>query len=143
MKELESVPVRGGRVTLVAAASKLFPLSTVRVSAEYRLETTDPYAVWPRGSCGFNKEQCVAIDEKSWKPAEVRCLSSHRADERPLAFCVDGRESKVRSVRSSWREPDYLWFRVEAEDGRVYDLRHHEYEDWWQARLASYRARKR
>jgi len=34
----------------------------------------------------------------------------------------------------SWREPDYLYFKVETHDGRVYDLRHHEYEYSWQVR---------
>ncbi len=33
-----------------------------------------------------------------------------------------------------WREVDYLWFGVETGDGRVYKLRHHEYNDYWQVR---------
>jgi hypothetical protein len=73
----------------------------------------------------------------SWTPAKVRCVSGYRADERPIAVVVDDREFEVRSIRASWREPDYLCFRVEAKDGRVYDLRHHEYDDFWQMRIVS------
>jgi len=72
---------------------------------------------------------------KSWNHTAVRCLASSRADERPLSFLVEDREIDVRAVLESWREPDYLYFRVETEDGRVYDLRHHEYEDSWELRL--------
>jgi len=71
---------------------------------------------------------------KSWKQTAVRCLAGFRADERPLSFLVDDREIKVRTILDSWREPDYLIFRVEAEDGRVYEIRHHEYDDSWQVR---------
>jgi hypothetical protein len=71
---------------------------------------------------------------KSWNYTEVRCLASYRANERPIAFLVDEREVEVRTILESWREPDYLCFRVETVDGLVYDLRHHEYEDSWQVR---------
>jgi hypothetical protein len=70
---------------------------------------------------------------KSWNRTAVRCLAGYRADERPLSFLVVDDEIEVRTVLESWREPDYLFFKVEAEDGRVYVLRHHEYEDSWEA----------
>jgi len=71
---------------------------------------------------------------KSWNHTEVRCLASSRADERPLSFLVNRREIHVRTILKSWREPDYLYFRVETKDGRIYDLRHHEFEDAWEVR---------
>jgi hypothetical protein len=49
----------------------------------------------------------------------------------PLSFLVGESEIEVATIVESWMEPDYLCFRVETEDGRVYDLRHHEYEDFW------------
>jgi len=70
----------------------------------------------------------------SWKPTEVQCFASSRANELPVSFLVDDRKIEVRAVLDSWREPDYLYFKVEAENGGVYELRHHEHEDWWQAR---------
>jgi hypothetical protein len=74
------------------------------------------------------------IDPKSWNCTEVRCLAGFRANERPTSFVIDNCEIEVRTILESWREPEYLYFRVETVDGRVYDLRHHEYEDWWQVR---------
>ncbi len=79
------------------------------------------------------------ITLKSWTSTAVRCLAGSRADERPLSFLLGESEIKVHSVLDNWREPDYLCFRVEAEDGRKYDLRHHEYEDDWQVRESSQR----
>ena len=71
---------------------------------------------------------------KSWNYTAVRCLAGYRANERPISFLVDEREIEIRAILESWREPDYLFFRVETDDGLVYDLRHHEYEDSWQVR---------
>ena len=71
---------------------------------------------------------------KSWNRTAVRCLAGSRANERPISFLVDEREVEVRTILESWREPDYLYFKVDTDDGRVYDLRCHEYEDSWQVR---------
>lgn len=79
------------------------------------------------------------IAAKSWQRAQVRCLAGHRENERPISFVVNERDIEVRSILDSWREPDYLCFKVETDDGRVYDLRHHEYEDSWQVRELAHR----
>jgi len=76
---------------------------------------------------------------KSWNHTEVRCLSGYRANERPLSFLVDRREIQVRAILKSWREPDFLLFKVETDDGRIYDLRHHEFDDAWQVRESAQR----
>jgi hypothetical protein len=75
-------------------------------------------------------------EQGMWNPSQVRCLAGSRANERPISFLVNEREIKVRAVLASWREPEYLCFRVETEDGRVYHLRHHEYEDYWEVRIS-------
>ena len=72
---------------------------------------------------------------ESWHSTWVRCLASSRADERPISFFVDDVEIEVRELLKSWREPGFLYFQVETEDRKVYDLRHDEYEDRWQVRL--------
>jgi hypothetical protein len=69
-----------------------------------------------------------------WVRTEVRCLASSRANERPISFLLYEREIKVRSVLESWREPDYLYFRIETKDSRTYKLRHHEHMDYWEVR---------
>ncbi len=73
---------------------------------------------------------------KRWVRTEVRCLASSRANERPISFLLDESEIKVRSVLESWREPDYLYFRIETKDRRIYKLRHHEHMDYWELREA-------
>ncbi len=74
------------------------------------------------------------IASKSWNRTAVRCMAGYRADERPLSFLVDDREIEIFTIVESWREPDYSYFRVKTKDDRVYDLRRHEYEDYWQVR---------
>jgi hypothetical protein len=73
---------------------------------------------------------------KSWNRTAVRCFAGYRADERPLSFLVDEGEIEIRTILESWREPDYLFFKVEMIDGRVFELRRHEYEDSWEMREA-------
>lgn len=74
------------------------------------------------------------FDPKSWNRTAARCLASFRADERPISLLVDEQEVAVRTILKSWREPDHLYFRVETEDGQVFDLRHNEFEDIWEVR---------
>jgi hypothetical protein len=77
---------------------------------------------------------------KSWKHAEIRCWSGYKAIEKPISFHVDDRQIEVRTILKSWREPDCLCFRVETDDGRVYELRQNEYEDSWQVRESAGRS---
>ena len=75
-----------------------------------------------------------ATSPKSWIDAEVRCLAGYRANERPVSFLVEKHETMVRAVLESWREPNYLYFKVETADGELVLLRYHDREDAWQAR---------
>jgi hypothetical protein len=74
------------------------------------------------------------VESKSWNRTKVRCLASCRAEERPIAFVANEREIKVRSILESWREPNFIYFKVETDDRRVYVLRYHEHEDYWEMR---------
>jgi hypothetical protein len=71
---------------------------------------------------------------KLWNRTQVQCLAGYRANERPISFLIDDTEVEVRNILESRREPDYLYFKVETEDGRVYDVRHHEYKYYWEVR---------
>lgn len=84
--------------------------------------------------CAADTKTMRETSPKSWKRTAVRCFAGYRSDERPLSFLTDDEEIKVRTILESWREPDYLYFKVETEEGGVYDIRHHEYEDSWEAR---------
>ncbi len=54
----------------------------------------------------------------------VECYSGYKADERPLRFHLRGREFQIEEILDRWYSPDSTWFRVRADDGHVYVLRH-------------------
>lgn len=61
----------------------------------------------------------------------VECYSGYRADERPLRFTIRHRVFEVREVDDQWYSPDATYFRVLADDGNYYILRHDEAQDLW------------
>jgi len=61
----------------------------------------------------------------------VECYAGHRADERPLRFTLSGRPYEVADVDDQWYSPDAKYFRVRADDGNLYVLRHEEQQDLW------------
>jgi hypothetical protein len=64
---------------------------------------------------------------------EVICYSGYKADERPLRFSIGERRYELREVLDRWYGPEDTWFRVQADDGYSYILRHrrHANEDFW------------
>ncbi|MGO9570390.1 MAG: hypothetical protein ACLP5H_22895 [Desulfomonilaceae bacterium] len=56
-------------------------------------------------------------------------MARSRSNERSLSFLVEESEIEVRTILESWQEPDYLYFKVDTKNGRVYGLRHQKYED--------------
>ena len=61
----------------------------------------------------------------------VECYSGYRADQRPTRFTLRGREFQVEEVDDQWYSPDAVYFRVRADDGNFYVLRHDENLDEW------------
>jgi hypothetical protein len=61
----------------------------------------------------------------------VECHAGHRADERPLRFIMRGRPLEVDELDGRWYSPDASYFRVRADDGNYYVLRHDESQDLW------------
>ena len=68
----------------------------------------------------------------------VECYAGYRADERPLRFVLGGREFRVHELDGRWYSPQASFFRVRADDGNYYVLRHDEAQDSWT--LDGYRA---
>jgi hypothetical protein len=62
---------------------------------------------------------------------EVETYSGHKADERPIRFRLGERWLAVVDVTDRWYDPDAIYFRVLAEDGDLYILRHDERADEW------------
>ena len=61
----------------------------------------------------------------------VECYSGHRADERPLRFELGNRIYHVECVDDRWYSPGAAYFRVRADDGHTYVMRHDEERDSW------------
>ena len=55
---------------------------------------------------------------------EVECYSGRTADERPVRFRLDGHEYMVEEVLDQWYGPEHVFFKVRADDHKVYILRH-------------------
>jgi hypothetical protein len=62
---------------------------------------------------------------------EVESYSGFKADERPLRFRLGERWLAVEEVMDRWYDPDAIYFRVRAEDGCLYILKHTEAADTW------------
>jgi hypothetical protein len=54
----------------------------------------------------------------------VECYSGWRADERPIRFWIDGHHYVVEDILDQWYGPDAKYFKVRADDGNGYILRH-------------------
>ncbi len=63
---------------------------------------------------------------------EVECYSGYKADERPVRFRLGERAYEVTDVVDQWYSPEATYFRVRADDGNLYVLRHaREPLDFW------------
>jgi hypothetical protein len=65
---------------------------------------------------------------------KVECYAGYKADERPLRFqaaAPGAPPRKVIEVLDQWYGPGYRSFRVLADDGNIYILRHDKTQDAW------------
>jgi len=59
----------------------------------------------------------------------VECYAGYKAGERPLRFYLGENRYEVEEVLDQWYGPEATWFRVRAQDGHAYILRHSSGED--------------
>ena len=69
----------------------------------------------------------------------VECYAGYRGEQEPLAFWLGERRLAVRAVVDRWFAPTQRWFKVDADDGNMYILRHDETSGDWE--IAAYRGR--
>lgn len=67
----------------------------------------------------------------------VQCYAGRKADERPVRFHLGGNEYVVEEVLDQWYGPEATFYKVRADDGNLYILRHDYVPDEW--RLESFR----
>ena len=61
----------------------------------------------------------------------VQCYAGRKADERPVRFELGGTEYVVEELLDQWYGPEATFFKVRADDGNLYILRHHDVGDEW------------
>ena len=54
----------------------------------------------------------------------VECYSGHKANERPIRFQLNGHDYFVEQVLDQWYGLDDVYFKLRADDGNLYILRH-------------------
>lgn len=63
---------------------------------------------------------------------KVRSYSGFKADEKPLSFSIGDRTLKVEEVLDNWYGEGHEYFKLRAEDGYVYIIRHDTGRDEWE-----------
>ena len=67
----------------------------------------------------------------------VECYAGYRGEQEPRALWLSEQRLEVRAVVDRWFAPGQRWFRVDADDGHLYVLRHDEASGDWE--IAGYR----
>lgn len=64
-------------------------------------------------------------------PARVVCHSGHEYPERPVALYWQGERLEIQRVEGEWRTPEGKKFRVCTQDGQVFEILYHAFQDEW------------
>ncbi len=56
-------------------------------------------------------------------PPAVQCYAGYKGEQKPQRFSLAERWLEVAEILKEWREPDAVFFRVRARDGRIYVLK--------------------
>lgn len=62
----------------------------------------------------------------------VQTYAGYKGDERPVSFSREGRSFRVVKIVERWYDPDHDCFKVLADDGKTYLLRHDMHADDWE-----------
>jgi len=62
---------------------------------------------------------------------KVETYSGYKADERPISFIIHNKKLMVEKIIDQWRTQEYDYFKVLAEGGREYILKHDVRGDKW------------
>ena len=70
-------------------------------------------------------------------PPTVQCYAGYKGEQRPQRFSLAERWLEVAEIVKEWREPNAVFFRVRASDGRIYVLRNEKEDpkDKWTVRF--------
>jgi hypothetical protein len=63
---------------------------------------------------------------------DVQTYAGYKGNERPVSFSREGRIFRIMEIVDRWYDPDYNCFKVLADDGSTYLLRHDMNDDTWE-----------
>jgi hypothetical protein len=71
------------------------------------------------------------------QPFELRvaCYAGYRGEEEPRRFWLGERKVEVTEILDRWPARDHRYFKVSADDGGVYIIRHDEPSGRWEMTL--------
>ncbi len=62
---------------------------------------------------------------------KVESYSGYKANERPISFFFGGQKLSIVDIIDRWYGMEHDYFKVIADDGRVYLLRWQRLSDYW------------
>ncbi len=65
------------------------------------------------------------------KVIQVSCYSGYKANERPINLTVRGRKLLVEEIIDRWYGVDHSYFKILANDQKIYLIRYNQDEDLW------------
>jgi hypothetical protein len=66
---------------------------------------------------------------------KVECYAGYRGEEEPVTFLLGERRIEVIQIVDRWLSPEHRYFKVQADDGGTYILRHDEPSGRWDLTL--------
>jgi hypothetical protein len=62
----------------------------------------------------------------------VECYAGHRGEQEPRAFTLGERRFAVVEILDRWLDPRHRYFKLKADDGRRFILRHDTASGAWE-----------
>jgi hypothetical protein len=72
------------------------------------------------------------------QPVRVECYAGYKTEERPVRIVFEAQTLEIAQVEDRWYSPGATYFRVLADNGDRYVLRHDDAQGVWS--LTAYRA---
>jgi hypothetical protein len=63
---------------------------------------------------------------------DVECYAGYKGEQTPRVLRLDGQRLEIRETIDQWLAPDHRYFKVRADDGALYILRHDTSLDSWE-----------
>lgn len=63
---------------------------------------------------------------------DVVCYAGYKSNERPCGFTLGQTKYEIVDILDRWYGPDYVYFKINADDGNTYIIKYDEKNDEWE-----------